>query len=81
MIAARSGNDVAMRNLMVCYRGPGSVVSKEDLATTLHAHKVANDKGKTEPREYAIRHRAFEEKNYYERTIGTKTYRFKKQTT
>ena len=65
MIAARSGHDNSMHNLMVCYQDSGgSVVSKEDLATTIHAHKVANDKGKSEPREYAIRHRAFEEKNY-----------------
>ena len=65
MIAARSGDDQAMHNLMVCYRDSGgSVVSKEDLATTLHAHKAANDKRKSEPREYAMRHKTFEEKNY-----------------
>ena len=62
MTAARSGNDGAMSNLMICYRTPGSVVSKDDLATTLRAHKVANDKRKSEPREYAMRHKAFKKK-------------------
>ena len=63
MIAARSGDDNSMHNLMVCYRTPGiSVVSKDDLATTLYAHKVANDKGKSVPREYAMRYKAFQEK-------------------
>ena len=61
MTAARSGDAVAMSNLMVNYRSPGSVVSKEDLVTTLRAHKAVNDKRKSEPREYAIRHKAFEE--------------------
>ena len=62
MAAARSGNNEAAHNLMVNYRLPGSVVSKDDLATTLRAQKAFNDKRKTEPREYAKRHRAFEEK-------------------
>ena len=62
MTAARSGNNEAAHNLMVNYRSPGSVVSKDDLATTLRAQKAFNDKRKTEPREYAKRHRAFEEK-------------------
>ena len=62
MTAARSGNDEAAHNLMVNYRSPDSVVSKDDLATTLRAQKAFHDKRKTEPREYAKRHRAFEEK-------------------
>ena len=62
MTAARSGHDWAMRNLMTNYRAPDSVVSKEDLAATLRAHKAINDKRKSEPREYAKRQKAFEEK-------------------
>ena len=62
MTAARSGHDWAMRNLMVNYQAPGSVVSKDDLAGTLRAHKAVNDKRKSEPREYAKRQNAFEEK-------------------
>ena len=63
MTAALSGHDQAMDNLMVNYQSSGSVVSKEDLVTTLRAHKAVNDKGKSEPREYAYRLEAFEEKN------------------
>ena len=62
MTAARSGHDNAMHNLMVNYRSPDSVVSKDDLATTLRAHKAISDKRKSEPREYVIRHKAFEKK-------------------
>ena len=62
MAAARSGNNEVAHNLMVNYRLPGSVVSKDDLAATLRAQKAFHDKRKTEPREYAKRHRAFEEK-------------------
>ena len=46
MTAARSGHDNAMHNLMVNYRSPGSVVSKD--ATTLRAHKAISDKRKSE---------------------------------
>jgi len=52
MMAARSGQDIAMKMLMVCYRG--NMLSKDDLTTTLRAHKAANDAGKSEPREYAL---------------------------
>ena len=38
------------------------MVSKDDLATTLRAHKTINDAGTSEPREYAMRHKAFEKK-------------------
>ena len=62
MSAARSGHKKAMSNLMLIYQTPGSVVSKEDLATTLRTHKAANDTRKSEPREYAIRFKAFKEK-------------------
>ena len=62
MTAARSGHEDAMSNLMLYYRTPGSVVSKEDLATTLRTHQAFHDKGKSEPREYAIRLKAFKEK-------------------
>ena len=59
MTAARSGDETAMETVMrCCYRNRD--VSKDDLATTLRAHQAANDKRKTEAREYAIRHKAFE---------------------
>ena len=64
--AACAGDDAAMSHLMFNYRTPVSVVSKDDLATTLRAHKAVIDKVSSEPREYAIRHEAFEE-----REIGT----------
>ena len=35
------------------------MISTDDLATTLRAHQAANDKRKTEPREYAKRHNDF----------------------
>ena len=63
MTGARSGDNEVMHNLMkYYYQNPGGVVSKDDLATTLRAHKTINDAGKSEPREYAIRHKAFEKK-------------------
>ena len=63
MTAARSGHDdEAMQNLVLFYRPPFSAISKDDLATTLRAHKAANDTRKTVPREYAIRLNAFKEK-------------------
>ena len=60
MTAACSGNDEAMENVMLCYRK--KILSKDDLATTLRAHKTINDAGMSEPREYAMRHKAFEKK-------------------
>ena len=60
MMAACSGCENAMNKLMVNHRKPGSVVSKDDLATALRAHKAVHDKRKTEAREYAIRHKDFE---------------------
>ena len=61
MMAACSGCEKAMNNLMENYRNnPGSVVCKDDLATTLRDFKVVNDKRKSEPREYAIRYKVFE---------------------
>ena len=62
MTAARAGNEKAMDNLIVNYRMPGSVVSKDDLATTLRAKKAAVDKVKSEPREYATRQQEFRER-------------------
>ena len=62
MTAACAGDKKAVHNLMVNYRAPGSVVSKDDLATTFRAHKAVNDKEKSEPREYAIRCQAFRER-------------------
>ena len=62
MTAARSGHEEAMKILMIHYQKvPGSVVSKEDLATTLRSHKAVIDQAKSAPREYAIRFHAFEE--------------------
>merc|ERR1711865_1020468 len=54
MNAARSGHATAMENVMLCYRE--NFLSKDDLATTLRAHQAANDVGKSEPREYAMRY-------------------------
>ena len=63
MTAARSGHVGAMGSLVATYREePGSLVSKDDLATTLRAHKAISDKRTSEPREYAMRHKVFEEK-------------------
>ena len=47
---------------MLCCVIEKKILSKDDLATTLRAHKTINDAGKSEPREYAIRHKAFEKK-------------------
>ena len=53
MTAARSGDDIAMNKLVEYYRT--TQLSKEDLATTLRAKKVANDKVRNAPRECAKR--------------------------
>ena len=60
MTAARSGDATVLRNLIYCYQA--GLLSKDDLATTLRAHKATIDKGKNESRAYAIRHKDFEEK-------------------
>ena len=60
MMAACAGDERMMQYLMENYRMLGSVVSKDDLATTLRAHKAANDTRKTVPREYAKRLEAFQ---------------------
>ena len=62
MTAARLGEDEAMKRVMACYRY--NLLSKEDLATTRRAHKAANDAGKNEPREYAKRHKTFEDTKF-----------------
>ena len=59
-MAACSGNDNAMEMLMHLYRK--KLLSKEDLATTLRAHKAAIDNLKSEAREYANRYHNFREK-------------------
>ena len=64
MMAACSGHDLAMQNLMKFYGN--KLLSKEDLATTLRAHKAANDAGKSEPREYAQRYYKFQKKKIVE---------------
>lgn len=51
MTVARSCHDILMNKLMEFYQS--KLLSKEDIAITLCAHKAANDKGKSEPREYA----------------------------
>merc|ERR1711966_327631 len=72
MTAACSGHEFAMQNLMKIYRNKW--LSKEDLATTLRAHKAANDNVKNEPREYANRYFALREqkcvRNTYIRNKG-----------
>ena len=63
MIAARSGHVGAMGSLMATYReDSGNLVPKDDLATTLRAHKTIHDAGKSEPREYAMRYEVFRAK-------------------
>ena len=62
MTAARIGDEKAMSNLMINYQVPGSMVSKDDLATTLRANKACIDKRMSEPREYAIRCKDLEKK-------------------
>ena len=59
MMAARSGDDFAMKNLMVLFQTELQLLSKEDLATTFRTHKATHDKAKSEPREYAMRHKDF----------------------
>ena len=54
MKLARFGDDEGMENVMEYYRQ--NLLSKDDLATTLRAHKAANDEVKSEPREYAMRY-------------------------
>ena len=49
MTVACAGDERVIQYRMVNYRTPGSVVSKDDLATTLRAHKAANDTRKTVP--------------------------------
>ena len=56
MAATRFGRKEAMHTILFNYQAPGSVISKEDLATILHAHKAVSDNGKSEPREYARCH-------------------------
>ena len=63
MTAARSGHVGAMGSLMATYReDSGNLVPKDDLATTLRAHKTIHDAGKSEPREYAMRYEVFRAK-------------------
>ena len=62
MTAARLGDDDAMKRVMACYRD--KLLSKEDLATTLRAHKAANDAEKNESREYAKRHKIFKDTKF-----------------
>ena len=62
MTAARSGDETAMEAIMgYCYQNRD--VSKDDIDTTLRAHKAVIDTGKNEAREYAMRHKAFLKKN------------------
>ena len=63
MTAACSGDEMAMQNIMLCYRKKW--LSKEDLATTLRAHKAANDNAKSEAREYANRYNKFHPKLWH----------------
>jgi len=61
---SQSGNhEDAKRHLMTAARsGHDNAMHKDDLATTLRAHKAISDKRTSEPREYAMRHKVFEEK-------------------
>ena len=51
-----------MQNIMACIRTPGLIsdqgvaVFKDDLATTLRAHKAANDTRTSVPRDYSRRY-------------------------
>ena len=61
--AARSGDDTSLQNLLVYIRTPGVIstgmnmaVFKDDLATTLRAHKAANDDRTSIPRDYSKRY-------------------------
>ena len=60
MMAACSGHGIAMQSLVECYRH--KLLSKEDFATTLRAHKAASDNVKNAPREYANRYYDLREK-------------------
>ena len=50
MMAACSGHETMMENVMRYYRQ--GFLSKDDFATTLRAHKAANDKRRSKPRDY-----------------------------
>ena len=63
--AACSGDDQAMYNLMEYF-------PLDDMKTTRHAHKVANDKVKSEPREYAMRYEVFRAKRIATRKLKAK---------
>jgi len=62
--AARSGHDSALQNLLAYIRTPGGVsctgmsmaAFKDELATTLRAHKAANDERTSVPRDYSKRY-------------------------
>ena len=57
MMAACSGNKIAMKNVKACYRH--KLVSEHDLAKTIFAHEAIIAKGENEAREYVIRHLDF----------------------
>ena len=65
--AARFGDDTSLQNLMIYIRTPGGVsctgmsmaAFKDDLATTLRAHKAANDERTSIPRDYSKRYHAW----------------------
>ena len=65
--AARFGDDTSLQNLMIYIRTPGGVMCtgmsmaafKDDLATTLRAHKAANDERTSIPRDYSKRYHAW----------------------
>ena len=62
--AACSGDDQAMYNLMEYFPTPSN-----DIKTTRHAHKAANDKVKSEPREYAMRYKVFQDNMFTARKL------------
>ena len=63
--AARSGDDPSLQTLLLYIRrtpsvictGVGMAVFKDDLATTLRAHKAANDERRSVPRDYSKRYK------------------------
>ena len=57
MMAACSGNKIAMKNVKACYRH--KLISEDDQAKTIFAHKAIIAKGKNEAREYVMRHMDF----------------------
>ena len=63
IMAARSGHDGAMTNLMRASRHKVLSLPKEDLASTLRAHKAANDEVNIEPIGYAMRYVEYLEKH------------------